>query len=123
MSEMHSSATYPPRILLHLGPGKRRPVPPEDIAFVEAAGGDSRVRLKKGRPVVDVRPLGKIMKFLEPHGFLRVHRNHAVNLAFVSEIRRKKKGRGWELRLEPAFKEPLTVSDQTLAALWAAFGE
>ncbi len=116
-----SSATG--RILLHLGRDVRRPVEPNEIYFLEATGETTLVRLRSSRVLEDVRSLGEISLLLAPFGVLRVHRNHAVNLGHVAEIRRRDGEADWELTLEPPVHRVLPVSRPCLKRLWAAFGE
>ena len=77
------------RVLVNISELRRVPVDPEDVYFLEAVGGDTLVRLRSKRPLRDVRPLGTLLKEFTPYGFLRIHRNHAVNLARIQEIRRR----------------------------------
>ncbi len=72
------------------------PLDPNDVYFLEAVGDDTLVRLRSKRRLRDVRPLGTLLKEFTPYGFLRVHRNHAVNLAGIQEIRRLKAREDWE---------------------------
>jgi DNA-binding LytR/AlgR family response regulator len=112
-----------PRLLLHLGPGLREAVDPDDVFFVEAAGDDSRIRTRGGRVVQDVRPIGELARVLAPHGFVRIHRNHLVNPAHVRLVRRRDGSADWEVRLAPPVNTVLPVSRAALQDLWAAFGE
>jgi DNA-binding LytR/AlgR family response regulator len=111
------------RFLLHLGPGLRQAIDPDDIYFVEATGDDTRVRTRGARALQDVRPIGEIEPLLLKQGFLRIHRNALVNPAHVREVRRRPKGEDWELQLDPPVNLVLPVSRDALAALWKAFGE
>lgn len=111
------------RLLLHLGPGLRKAIDPDDIYFVEAIGDDTQVRTRAARALLDVRPIGEIARVLLPQGFVRAHRNYLVNPAHVREVRRRRGGEDWELRLEPPVNLVLPVSRGALRALWAAFGE
>jgi DNA-binding LytR/AlgR family response regulator len=111
------------RILLHLGPGLRQAIEPEDIYFVEAVGDDTRVRTRAARVVQDVRPIGEMARLLAEHGFVRTHRNHLVNPVHVREVRRRAGGEDWELRLDPPVNAVLPVSRSALRDLWRAFGE
>ncbi len=67
------------RLLLHLGPGLRQAIDPDDIYFVEAEGDDTRVRTRAARALRDVRPIGQIEPLLSRRGFVRTHRNTLVN--------------------------------------------
>ena len=111
------------RLLLHLGPGLRQAIDPDDVYFVEAAGDDTRVRTRAARPFRDVRPMGEIARVLLGHGLVRAHRNFVVNPAHVREVRRRPGGEDWELRLDPPVNVVLPVNRGALRALWAAFGE
>jgi len=53
--------------------------------------------------------------------FLRIHRNHAVNLARIREIRRRKGRDDWEVKLEPPVNRVLPVSRGRLETLLNAF--
>lgn len=77
------------RILLHLGRDVRRPVEPNEIYFLEATGETTLVRLRSARVVRDTRALGEICPILAAAGVLRIHRNHAVNVGRIAEIRRR----------------------------------
>jgi len=116
------SALRPPgfsRVLLHLR-DRRRLVDAEDIYYVEARGDDTDVRLRGARPLRDVRPLGELIDELAALGFVRVHRNHAVNLRHVRELRPVKRGDGWEIRLEPPVNKILATSRAGYTALLVA---
>jgi DNA-binding LytR/AlgR family response regulator len=109
------------RILLHLGPGLRRPVDPSDVYYLEATEGDTVIRLRSSRLLTDVRPFGELADLFEPHGFQRVHRNHMINLRRVREIRLRITGEDWELKLEPPVNRVLPISRAHRRELWAAF--
>ena len=111
------------RLLLHLARGIRETVEPADVYFLEAVEGGTKVRLRGSRPLLDIRVLGELAPLFEPHGFLRVHRNHMVNLRRVRLIRRRPEGREWELKLDPPVNKVLPVSRDETKRLWAAFGE
>lgn len=110
------------RILLHLRGGLRRPVDPDDVYFVEAADGDCLVRFRGSRRVRDVRTFGAVAEVLEAHGFVRIHRGHAVNVRRVREIRPVRDG-GWEVRLDPPVNRVLPVSRRQASELFEAYGE
>jgi len=59
----------------------------DEVYYLEAQGDETDVRLRAARRLRDVRSLGEVMKELGPLGFVRVHRNHAVNPGRVREIR------------------------------------
>ena len=109
------------RILLHLEDARRKPLDPAEIYYLEATGGDTLVRLRGRARLTDVRPLGELLGPLEPFGFVRIHRNYAVNPDRILEVRRTDDG--WEVKLEPPVNRVLAVSRRSVAALMAAFGE
>ncbi len=109
------------RVLVNISELRRVPVAPKDVYFLEAVGGDTLVRLRSKRPLRDVRPLGTLLKEFTPYGFLRIHRDHAVNLARIQEIRRRKGRDDWEVKLEPPVNRVLPVSRRQLATLLNAF--
>ena len=109
------------RVLLHIDDGLRRLVDPAEVYYLEAVGDATDVRLRSARPLVDVRPLGELLPAFEGHGFLRIHREFAVNLRQVREIRRRGQGRDWEVKLRSPVNRVLPVSRSALAELLAAF--
>lgn len=120
---LQSSAVGTGRILLHLDERTRRATDPGDVYFLEADGSDTLVRLRGSRRLRDVRPLPEVLTLFEPHGFLRIHRSHAVNLQRVREVRLQADGRDWELKLEPPVNRVLPIARSEVHALWEAFGE
>ena len=111
------------RLLLHLARDRRRVVDPQDVYFLEATGQTTLVRLRSSRRVRDARTLGDMVPLLAPFGVVRVHRNHAVNVRHVLEIRRRRGEADWEVKLEPPVNRVLPVSRTYLKKLWTAFGE
>lgn len=111
------------RVLIHSSLGKRHVVEPADVYFLEAVEGGTRIRMRGTRAGFDVRPIGLMEQMFSIHGFMRIHRNHMVNLRRVREIRRRGKGREWEVKLEPPVNRVLPISREALGSLWAAFGE
>jgi len=55
------------------------------------------------------------------YGFLRIHRNHAINLARIQEIRRRKGSEDWEVKLEAAVNLLLPVSRGQIGKLLTAY--
>lgn len=113
----------PRRLLVHLSQTRRRPLSIDDIFWIEAVGHDTLVRLHGARRLRDSRKLGEVFRLLEPHGFVRVHDNHAVNPERIFEIRRRPRSQDWEVRLEPPVNRVLPVSRSRLHGLWRAYGE
>jgi DNA-binding LytR/AlgR family response regulator len=110
------------RVLVHISEFRRVPVDPSDVYFLEAVGEHTLVRLRSKRRLRDSRRLGTLIKQFAPYGFLRIHRNHAVNLARVQEIRRRKGREDWEVKLEPPVNRVLPVSRGQVGKLFKAFG-
>jgi DNA-binding LytR/AlgR family response regulator len=111
------------RLLLHLARDQRRAVDPHDVYFLEATGETTLVRLRSSRRLRDTRALGESVSLLAGFGIVRVHRNHAVNVRHVLEVRRRSGEADWEVKLEPPVNRVLPVSRTYLKQLWAAFGE
>ncbi len=58
-----------------------------------------------------------------PHGFLRIHRNHMVNLRRLRTIRGRKTSDDWEVKLDPPVNRVLPISRRRLEEVLARFGE
>ena len=88
----------------------------------QALARESRQRkVRNSRPT---RSLGEILGLLGPHkGFLRIHRNHAVNLRRIVELRIRRPGPDWEVKLAPPVNRVLPVGRTALAELRAALGD
>ena len=67
------------KILVHLKGRRRLVVDVHDVYYLEAQRDETDLRLRGARRLRDVRSLGEVMKDLGPAGFVRIHRNHAVN--------------------------------------------
>jgi DNA-binding LytR/AlgR family response regulator len=111
------------RLLLHLARDERRVVDPHDVYFLEATGETTLVRLRSSRRLRDTRALGELLPLVAPFGVVRVHRNHAVNVRHVLEVRRRAGDADWEVRLAPPVNLVLPVSRTYVKSLWGAFGE
>jgi len=107
------------KILVHLKDRRRLVVDPHDVYYLEARGDETDIRLRGASRLLDVRSLGEVMKDLGPAGFVRIHRNHAVNPGRVREIRLA--GRAWQVQLEPPVNKVLPVSRGSLATLLQAY--
>ena len=110
------------RILVHVSRTEHRVVDPDDVYYLQATGGETEVRLRSRTPLVDLRPIGDVAPLFEPFGFVRIHREHAVNLARVAVVRLQSDGRDWELKLKPPVNAVLPIARERLGALRAAFG-
>ncbi len=110
------------RILLRAANGERVVVDPADVYLLEAVDGATHVRGRSATPMVDVRELHEVAPLFEPFGFLRVHRELAVNLRRVALVRPRPTSRDWELKMEPPVNRIVPISRDRLEDLWQAFG-
>lgn len=110
-------------MLLHLDGGRRVPVEPDEVFFLEAAGDETRVRTRGRRHLRDVRSLGEILARFPAGLFVQIHRSFAINAERVTEVRRRDSGRDWEVKLEPPVNRVLPVGRSRVRDLWAAYGE
>jgi DNA-binding LytR/AlgR family response regulator len=112
------------RVLLHLEEGRRVPVDPSEVFFLEADGDRTEVRTRGKRRLRDLRSMAEVLALFPPGVLVAVHRGYAVNVDRVDEIRRRAgRGRDWEVKLEPPVNRVLPVSRTHLAGLWSAYGE
>ncbi len=98
------------RLLVWVTPGKAVVVDPADVYWIEAEDGHTWVRRRGRERLQDHRSLAKVVGELADFGFIRVHRNHAVNLLRIAEIRRRGPGADWEVKLEPPVNRVLPVA-------------
>lgn len=103
---------------VHVGEAQPRRV----VYYLQAVGGETEVRLRSRTPLVDLRPIGDVAPLFEPFGFIRIHREHAVNPAREAVVRLQADGRDWELKLEPPVNAVLPIARDRLGALRAVFG-
>ncbi len=111
------------RVLLHISRSEHRVLDPDDVFYLRARGGETEVRLRSRTPLVDVRPIGEVAPAFEPFGFVRIHREHVVNIARIRLLRLQADGRDWELKLEPPVNKVLSIARDRLKGLQAALGE
>ena len=117
----YKSGMTPQRILIHISGSEHRVLDPDDVYRLQARGGETEVRLRSRTPLVDVRPIGEIAPLFESFGFVRTHREHAVNIARIRLLRLQADGRDWELKLEPPVNKVLAIARDRLAGLRMAF--
>ncbi len=110
-------------ILLHVRGFLRKPVEASDIYFLEAVGDETVVRSRAAKALRDVRSLGEVVPPFERRGFVRIHRNYAVNPRHIRELRHRKTGSDREVKLQPPVNRVLPVSRRRLKALLEAFDE
>ncbi len=111
------------RVVVHVSRSEHRALDPEHVYYLRAKGGETEVRLRSRTPLVDVRPIGEVAPLFEPFGFVRIHREHAVNIARIRLLRLQADGRDWELKLEPPVNKVLSIALDRLAGLRTALGE
>lgn len=111
------------RILLHVSDTEREVVDPSRIWWVEAEGDDVWLRFRDRRRVRDVRKLGEVLTVLAAHGFVRVHKQHAVNARRVARVRRRAGSREWEVVLSAPVGVVLPVGRAYARELWRTYGE
>ncbi len=85
------------RIALRLEDGLRELVDPGDVFYVEARGADTLVRLRDRKLRKDVRQIDEMERLFAPFGFIRTHRSWLVNLDRCRFLRRRERGRDWEI--------------------------
>jgi DNA-binding LytR/AlgR family response regulator len=117
-----STVSMPVRVALHVDRNTRRLVDPAAVFLLEAEGAGTAVRLAGRTPLRDARSLGELAGVFEPYGFVRVHRNHAVNLALVRELRRREGSDEWELKMEPPVNRVLPIARGELKTVLALLG-
>ncbi|HUP21695.1 MAG TPA: LytTR family DNA-binding domain-containing protein, partial [Thermoanaerobaculia bacterium] len=101
----------PHRLLVHLADGRRVPLDPEEIYYLEAQEADTVVRTRSKRLLHDVRSLGQIEPLLAAWPFARIHRALLVNLHRVRELRPRRGARGWEVVLAAPVNKVLPVAE------------
>jgi DNA-binding LytR/AlgR family response regulator len=98
------------RMLVWTDLGRAVVLEPDDVYWLEAEGHLSWVRRRSWERLKVRRRLGELIETLAGFGFLRIHRNHAVNLRRVAEVRRRTPGGDWEVKLEPPVNRVLPVA-------------
>ena len=93
------------RVLIHLEDYHRIPIDPAKVFFLEADDDRTLLRTHRRKPIQDVRSLGEIESLFGPHQFLRIHRNHMVNLRKIREIKQRSR----------RFRERMLEGPQVLA--------
>ena len=111
------------RMLVWVSPGEAAIVEPMDVYWLEADGRTTWVRMRGRDRLRDHRSLGDVTEVFSAFGFLRIHRNHAVNLRRVAVLRRRRPGGDWEIKLEPPVNRVLPVARGKEKELLAVFSE
>ncbi len=119
----YKAGMVPHRILTHISRSEHRVLDPAGVYYLRARGGETEIRLRSRTPLVDVRPIGEVAPLFEPFGFVRTHREHAVNIARIRLLRLQADGRDWELKVEPPVNKVLSIARDRLAELRTALGE
>ncbi len=118
---MASTVSPLDRVLLHVTRSRRVTVEPDDIYYLEATSGETIVRKRSKRTIIDVRPLGEVVAAVASSHIRRIHDKWAVNLRRVREIRLQRDGRDWEVVMQPPVNRVLPVSRSRLSGLLARF--
>jgi hypothetical protein len=71
------------RALIHLADGRRIPVEPEEVFFLEADGDETSVRTRGRRKLRDVRSLGEVLQRFPPEVLVRADQLHDCASAVV----------------------------------------
>ena len=109
------------KLLLHLDDGERRVADASGIYYAEAVSGNTRVRRRSAKLLLDVRELNEVARAWKRHGFVRIHQSFLVNPECILRIRKRPDTTEWEVVLVPPVNAVLPVSRRQLRALWAAF--
>ena len=119
----YNTGMAPHRVLVHISRSEHRVLDPDDVYFLRTSGGETEIRLRSRTPLIDVRPIGEVAPLFEPFGFVRTHREHAVNIAHIRLLRLQADGRDWELKLI-IVNNNIIINDKVWdAGLRAALGE
>ena len=121
MTDSAEPTPAPSRFLVRIAAGRWRAVDLADVYFVEAAGDDTRVRLRSRHVLEDIRRLADLEEILAPAGFVRIHRSYLVNPERILELRRRDGAEGYEVVLEPPVNRVLPVSGERLEELRGRF--
>ncbi len=62
-------------------------------------------------------------RIMDPGEIYFVHRDYLVNIRRVREVRRRRTGRDWELKLSSPANRILPISRRALGKIWSALGE
>jgi len=112
----------PNRVLVHLSEHEQRLIDPSDVYFLAASGHHTEIRLRGRQPLIDNRSLGEVLPAWTPHGIIRIHLQHAVNINRIHTLRRQPDGRDWEVKLEPPVNTVLPIARDRLAEFRTALG-
>lgn len=107
-------------MLVQVSRTEQRALDPADVYALMAVGDHTEIRLRGREPVVDVRPLGEVLPEVQRFGIVRIHREHAVNVARVHTLRLQADGRDWEAKLEPPVNLVLAIARDRLEVLRTA---
>jgi two-component system LytT family response regulator len=82
-------------------------IPYDEIVCFEADNKYTTIHTEQGEYVTE-QPLAELENILPPDGFLRIHRKHIVNMAYIDEIK-KWFDRRYKIKLTIPFKKELVV--------------
>jgi two-component system, LytTR family, response regulator len=81
-----TAANYPSAcILLNVGRNTRC-FSVSDIVRLEACSNYTYIHFINHRPLLIAKVMHLLEEFLQPHGFIRIHRRHVINSSFVIGI-------------------------------------
>lgn len=81
----------------------------DSITFIQSQDGNTLVYAKGGHQITSKQSLTNLLKQLDPHKFIRVHRSFVVNLDMVSELQ-PSFNHTYELTLKDNSKIPVSRS-------------
>jgi DNA-binding LytR/AlgR family response regulator len=114
--------TMAQRVLVYISRREQRVVDPGDVYCLVATGGETEVRMRGRTPLIDIHPLGEVLPFFEPVGFVRIHHQHAVNPAHVRLLRLQADGRDWEVKMSPPVNMVLPIARDRLGVVRGVLG-
>ena len=109
------------KLLIHVAEGERRVVAVNTVYCAEAVRGNTLIRRRAARAILDIRELGEVERAWRRYGFVRIHDQHLVHPDRILRIKKRDNGRNWEVQLAPPVNRVLPVSRRRVAALWSAF--
>ncbi|MFW6051030.1 MAG: LytTR family DNA-binding domain-containing protein [Myxococcota bacterium] len=108
--------------LVRVARERMRVVNVDDVYMLEAHEGDTLVHRRGTPPLRDARQIGEMLEAWPTPPFIQVHRSYAVHPIHVLEVRLRRNGRDWELKLEPPLNTIVPISRGYADDLWAALG-
>jgi two-component system, LytTR family, response regulator len=86
MTKKFTAADHPSAcILLNVGRNTRC-FSVSDIVRLEACSNYTYIHFINHRPLLIAKVMHLLEEFLQPHGFIRIHRRHVINSSFVIAV-------------------------------------